>query len=441
MANVMSCVFEKHWKTFNSTFNQRLRAGGWGNYESDDVAQDMLSPTRFSAAERFNNKLKTPANKSSSEPGLKKHQCLPVKSTKSIGRVPNIRSVNLVVDSGSVMSISTGQTIAKWQQLDRIKNNGLRKPPERELNKSRSRGQIITEDQSTDNVTDARELYQTSFKVPDLEDEDPQDEYVDIGDNMQLSSIPPPVIIDRNGCSSSSSSGSSSSSSSGSSSSSNISGSDTDSESDADSSQFVSSAQASPIKEPLYNETRANFPLTEGPAHEKTFLDERAETHEGPPHEITLLGERADTQEDEMVKQGSQVSPGRLVRETLLKNRFADIILKSKEQLQPQKEDTANTEKLRREREELQKQKNKSIQAQLRNGAAIVASIEMSQREADRQAARETLIQLELAAEPTVNYDIMEGLDSMGSFFKSGISLSSMINQRTDLYQGGKIQI
>ncbi|KAI5077448.1 hypothetical protein GOP47_0007272 [Adiantum capillus-veneris] len=398
-------------------------------------------PDRIQNKRLKNNKDSDSNESSSTGPSINRsdYRCLPIKGANPASRAPDIPPVNLAADRDS-----TGQQRIPNRRPKNNEDSNSNESSSSDSTESSSTGPSITEGQAIHSSTDLQELDKITSKMPDIEaDKDQQDEYIDIGGPMQLASFPPIIIdtIDSSSSSSSSNSGSSSSSSSSS-------GSDTDSESDVDSSKPTSPTKASPSKETVGKEMGVILPLTDDdllrPTHEKTLLDEKAEIQGGPTHEKTLLEEKAEIQEGEMGKHESQVAPGRLLRGAILKNRFADIILKSQGQLLQRKQNAADPGKLKREWEELQKQKKESMEAEAKRAAAIVASTERLKREADRQAARQALQQLELAVEPPVSYEVMEGLDPRGSFIDSGISLkklsSSIINQQANLYQTGEIQ-
>ncbi|KAI7733945.1 hypothetical protein M8C21_005331 [Ambrosia artemisiifolia] len=104
----------------------------------------------------------------------------------------------------------------------------------------------------------------------------------------------------------------------------------------------------------------------------------------------------------------SQVSPDKLYRAALLKNRFADTILKAREKTFNQDE-KADPEKLRREKELLENQKRKEkarLQAEAkaaenarRRVEAEAAAEAKRKRDLEREAARQALLKMEKTVE------------------------------------------
>ncbi|XP_038706553.1 transcription factor GTE8-like isoform X2 [Tripterygium wilfordii] len=115
-----------------------------------------------------------------------------------------------------------------------------------------------------------------------------------------------------------------------------------------------------------------------------------------------------------------QISPERLYRAALLKNRFADTILKAREKTLAQG-DKGDPEKLRREREkiELQRRKEKArLQAEAkaaedarRRAEAEAVAEAKRQRELKREAARQALRQMEKTVEINENCNSIEDLE------------------------------
>ncbi|KAC9521246.1 hypothetical protein R6Q59_035052 [Mikania micrantha] len=103
-----------------------------------------------------------------------------------------------------------------------------------------------------------------------------------------------------------------------------------------------------------------------------------------------------------------QVSPDKLYRAALLKNRFADTILKAREKTFNQDE-KADPEKLRREKEQLENQKRKEkarLQAEAkaaedarRRVEAEAAAEAKRKRDLEREAARQALLKMEKTIE------------------------------------------
>uniref|UniRef100_A0A5B7C0K2 Putative transcription factor GTE8 isoform X2 n=1 Tax=Davidia involucrata TaxID=16924 RepID=A0A5B7C0K2_DAVIN len=117
-----------------------------------------------------------------------------------------------------------------------------------------------------------------------------------------------------------------------------------------------------------------------------------------------------------------QVSPQKLYRVALLKNRFADTILKAREKTLNQGE-KGDPEKLRREREELEMQKRKEkarLQAEAkaaedarRRAEAVAAADAKRKRELEREAARLALQKMEKTVEINENSRFLEDLEML----------------------------
>ncbi|KAL6518745.1 hypothetical protein OROHE_017498 [Orobanche hederae] len=118
-----------------------------------------------------------------------------------------------------------------------------------------------------------------------------------------------------------------------------------------------------------------------------------------------------------------QVSPDKLYRAALLKNRFADTILKAREKALLSQDDKADPEKLRREKEELEMHKRREkvrLQAEAkaaedaRRRAEVEAAAEAKKRrELEREAAREALLMMEKTVEINENSRFLEDLDML----------------------------
>ncbi|KAK4392900.1 Transcription factor GTE8 [Sesamum angolense] len=117
-----------------------------------------------------------------------------------------------------------------------------------------------------------------------------------------------------------------------------------------------------------------------------------------------------------------QVSPDKLYRAALLKNRFADTILKAREKTLNQ-DDKADPELLRREREELEMHKRREkarLQAEARaaedarkRAEAEAAAEAKRRRELEREAAREALLKMEKTVEINENSRFLEDLEML----------------------------
>jgi hypothetical protein len=117
-----------------------------------------------------------------------------------------------------------------------------------------------------------------------------------------------------------------------------------------------------------------------------------------------------------------QVSPDKLYRAALLRNRFADTILKAKEKALNQDE-KGDPEQLRREREELELEKKKEkarlqIEAKAaeeaqRRAEAEAAAEAKRKRELEREEARQALLKMERTVEINENSKILEDLEML----------------------------
>ncbi|KAK4417867.1 Transcription factor GTE8 [Sesamum alatum] len=127
-----------------------------------------------------------------------------------------------------------------------------------------------------------------------------------------------------------------------------------------------------------------------------------------------LDGESAQTER--------QVSPDKLYRAALLKNRFADTILKAREKTLTQDE-KVDPERLKREREELEMHKRREkarLQAEARaaedarkRAEAEAAAEAKRRRELEREAAREALLKMEKTVEINENSRFLEDLEML----------------------------
>ncbi|XWS30467.1 hypothetical protein CRYUN_Cryun24cG0120300 [Craigia yunnanensis] len=117
-----------------------------------------------------------------------------------------------------------------------------------------------------------------------------------------------------------------------------------------------------------------------------------------------------------------QISPEKLYRAALLKNRFADTILKAREKTLTQ-DDKGDPEKLRREREELEQQRKKEkarLQAEAkaaedarRRAEEEAAAEARRKRELEREAARQALLKMEKTIEINENSRFLEDLEML----------------------------
>lgn len=141
-----------------------------------------------------------------------------------------------------------------------------------------------------------------------------------------------------------------------------------------------------------------NRPVSASGQHDEQFSQQK-------PNYI-----ESDSQKDDGDSTPSerQVSPDKLYRAALLKNRFADTILKAREKTLHQDE-KADPEKLRREKEQLENQRRKEkarLQAEAkaaedarRRVEAEAAAEAKRKRDLEREAARQALLKMEKTVE------------------------------------------
>ncbi|KAJ6358739.1 hypothetical protein OIU76_000459 [Salix suchowensis] len=127
-------------------------------------------------------------------------------------------------------------------------------------------------------------------------------------------------------------------------------------------------------------------------------------------------------QEGESAPLERQVSPDKLYRAALLKNRFADTILKAREKAL-EKGEKRDPEKLRKEKEEFERRQKeekarlraeaKAAEEARRKAEAEAAAEAKRQRELEREAARQALIQMEKTVDINENSQFMEDLEML----------------------------
>ncbi|CAK9225835.1 unnamed protein product [Sphagnum troendelagicum] len=114
-----------------------------------------------------------------------------------------------------------------------------------------------------------------------------------------------------------------------------------------------------------------------------------------------------------------QVSPNKLLRAALLRGRFADTILKAQEKTLPvDKNEKVDPEKLRKDREELerrQKEEKARLQAEAIAAKEEAARKERCLRELEREAARRALQQMEKTVEIDESSEILKNLERLRS--------------------------
>ncbi|XP_031271766.1 transcription factor GTE8-like isoform X2 [Pistacia vera] len=139
---------------------------------------------------------------------------------------------------------------------------------------------------------------------------------------------------------------------------------------------------------------------------------------QGKPIAIEVDGHH----EEESAPSERQVSPEKLYRAALLRNRFADTILKAREKAL-EKVEKCDPEKLRIEREELerrQREEKARLQAEAkaaeeaqRKAEAEAAAEAKRKRELEREAARQALQQMEKTVDINENSQFMEDLEML----------------------------
>jgi len=248
---------------------------------------------------------------------------------------------------------------------------------------------------------------------------DPVDEYVDVGgDDMPATNFPSiDIEKDTAAVSIKYSSSSSSSSDSGSSSSDSDSGSSSGSESDADEAHSTDAPLKESVESGADCEERGNSdPETTGAKRAVSVLDEENAQPKA------AVSETDTHQEGESAPPERQVSPDKRIRAALLRNRFAETILKAQEKTLNQGS-RGDPEKLRREREQLEKwqrEEKAKIQAEAKAAEAVRMKAEAEaaaeakrKREMEREAARLALQNMEKTVEIDENNQILQDLERL----------------------------
>ncbi|OMO87885.1 hypothetical protein CCACVL1_08697 [Corchorus capsularis] len=210
------------------------------------------------------------------------------------------------------------------------------------------------------------------------------------------------------------SSPSSSSSESGSSSS--------DSDSDSESDAAKASIPVSSTKEKLDLGTKVelNRDKIAIPDNENQSLNELGPAELNSPNKPSAM--EAEDQQEGKQKSERHVSPEKLYRAALLRNRFADTILKAREKAL-EKGEKGDPEKLRMEREELerrQREEKARLQAEAkaaeearRKSEAEAAAEAKRKRELEREAARQALLKMEKTVDINENSEFMEDFEML----------------------------
>ncbi|EEF50952.1 bromodomain-containing protein, putative [Ricinus communis] len=147
-------------------------------------------------------------------------------------------------------------------------------------------------------------------------------------------------------------------------------------------------------------------------------LDQLEQTSQQKPSSV----ESDCCQDGDSAPNERQVSPDKLFRAAMLKNRFAETILKAREKTLSQV-DKGDPEKLRREKVELELQKKKEkarLQAEAKaaedarkQAEAAAAAEARRKRELEREAARQALLKMEKTVEINENSQLLEDLEML----------------------------
>ncbi|KAF8378140.1 hypothetical protein HHK36_029477 [Tetracentron sinense] len=248
----------------------------------------------------------------------------------------------------------------------------------------------------------------------------PIDEDVDIGGNNPPVSSYPPVEIEKDTVHRNSKCSSSSSPSS------ELGSSSSDSDSGSESNGAKASTPANRRKETLgfgvadLNQTIDDLGDPQDGNQSLSGLDQ----FEQNPQPMPVSVEADSRQEGESAPSERQVSPEKRYRAALLRNRFADIILKAREKTLDQGE-KGDPEKLRLEREELERKRREEkarLQAEAkaaedaqRRAEAEAAAEAKRRRELEREAARQALQKMEKTVEINETSKFLKDLEMLRS--------------------------
>ncbi|KAI3684443.1 hypothetical protein L6452_33667 [Arctium lappa] len=251
---------------------------------------------------------------------------------------------------------------------------------------------------------------------------DANEEDVDIGGNdLPISSFPPVEIekdtaVRNSKCSSSSSSSSDSGSSS--------SDSDSDSSSGSESDGAKASAIMNNNKDAFGSEVNMEqITAVHGDAEAEHYSVNGMGPVEQKSHSIPVSGEVDGRQEGESAPSDRQVSPDKLYRAALLRSRFADTILKAQEKTIGKGCEKQDRERLRLEKEELEKRRKeekarlqaeaKAAEEARRNAELEAAAEAKRKRELEREAARQALQKMEKMVDINDNSGFLEDLEML----------------------------
>ncbi|KAK7338388.1 hypothetical protein VNO77_18995 [Canavalia gladiata] len=241
------------------------------------------------------------------------------------------------------------------------------------------------------------------------------DEEVDIGGNEPPVSSYPPVEIERDATgriNRSLSPGSSGTDSTGSS----------DSESDDDKASPAKFANVAKEPENMGSGAQMGGKIRAANILEKNQSVSGLDKHEDNS-QLKPSSFNSDRHQDgECCPAKKQVSPDKLYRAALLKNRFADTILKAREKTSTQCE-KGDPEKLRKDREKLEMERRKEkakLQAEAKaaedarkRAEAEAAAEARRKRELEREAARQAVLQMEKTVEINENSQFLEDLEML----------------------------
>ncbi|KAF8108186.1 hypothetical protein N665_0114s0074 [Sinapis alba] len=203
-------------------------------------------------------------------------------------------------------------------------------------------------------------------------------------------------------------------------------------------SESGSSEDQSDDAKPMIQEGATKIPETtnsEAQRDEDTRIDDLLDGSQsnGAPEQMDSSQQKPSSDETDGQHDGNTLeipaSSEKQYRAALLKNKFADIILKAREKTLPQNSNKGDPEKLRKEREELELQKKKErarLQAEAEaaedarrqaeaEAAAEAAAESKRQREVEREAARQALLKMEKTVEINENSRFLEDLEMLRS--------------------------
>ncbi|KAF8100934.1 hypothetical protein N665_0214s0093 [Sinapis alba] len=183
---------------------------------------------------------------------------------------------------------------------------------------------------------------------------------------------------------------------------------------------------------PMIREGSSKMPVTanaKAQRDEDTRIDEGSQSA-GAPEQMDICSQQKPSSDESDGNILETPAPSeKQYRAALLKNKFADIILKAREKTLPQNSNKGDPEKLRKEREELELQMKKErarLQAeaeaaedarrQAEAEAAVEAAAESKRkRELEREAARQALLKMEQTVEINENSRFLEDLEMLSS--------------------------